>query len=217
MIVISASHAPREATRARRLTRLRAWATVGRVRSDRLRRVAAACIALLLIGACSDAEGDHGDAAPGAGRSGGDASADASGPDAGASGHTAGTGGSATGTNDGGVDASAGKGGRDAGASGGSAGGSGGGAGGRTAGTGGSSAGSGEGGGGAGGISGRGSIGKSCGCDLFRQGGRCAEGRPILWECFGPGPLPMLAAECTDLATAIPRYCCPEDFDPNCE
>jgi hypothetical protein len=49
---------------------------------------------------------------------------------------------------------------------------------------------------------------------------RCPDDRPVLWECFGPFPsggLPAaLTTECTDLATNVPRYCCPRGLWAEC-
>ena len=46
------------------------------------------------------------------------------------------------------------------------------------------------------------------------------EGDGVTWVCFGPGPIDyqaLLDGGCTDLATQVPRYCCPASFHPECQ
>lgn len=64
-------------------------------------------------------------------------------------------------------------------------------------------------------------VGGGCSaCTLTPGSDLCGGERPVLWECFGPFPsggLPaVLGTDCTDLATNIPRYCCPHGLRAEC-
>jgi hypothetical protein len=57
-------------------------------------------------------------------------------------------------------------------------------------------------------------AGCSAGSEAFCQDGG------VTWVCFGPGAIDynaLIEGGCTDLATQVPRFCCPASFRPDCQ
>ena len=44
----------------------------------------------------------------------------------------------------------------------------------------------------------------------------CGKDRPVHWQCLNGFPGANVIDSCTDRATALPRYCCPDDFGKHC-
>jgi hypothetical protein len=53
-------------------------------------------------------------------------------------------------------------------------------------------------------------------CTRVRNTTVCNDAQPIQWECFTGFPSDNVIDNCTDLATAIPRYCCGEEVGSSC-
>lgn len=57
------------------------------------------------------------------------------------------------------------------------------------------------------------------GCSPTGSAAFCQDGG-VTWVCSGPGPIDYDALThggCTDLATQVPRFCCPASFRPECQ
>lgn len=56
------------------------------------------------------------------------------------------------------------------------------------------------------------------GCDVEWDTTVCSDSNPVHWQCITSFPSPSLVlGHCRDRGTALPRYCCPQNFAPQCK